>query len=54
MVTNPEEEALAALKAHQEEAGMIFENPDAPVEPGDADVGSVPGWMTRDEKLLWP
>ena len=44
MVTNPEEEALDALRAHQEEAGMVFEDPDAPVTPsentlyGDGDV----------------
>jgi hypothetical protein len=31
MISDPAEEALAALRAHQEEAGMKFENPDAPV-----------------------
>jgi hypothetical protein len=35
MVTNPEEEALEALRAHQEAAGITFENPDAPVAPDD-------------------
>jgi hypothetical protein len=35
MVANPEEEALEALRAHQEAAGMTFENPDAPVAPDD-------------------
>lgn len=44
MVTNPEEEALEALRAHQDEAGIAFEDPDAPVAPsentlyGDGDV----------------
>jgi predicted NUDIX family NTP pyrophosphohydrolase len=45
MVPDPEEEALAALRAHQEETGMKFENPDAPVG-GD---GKWPG-----AELPWP
>jgi hypothetical protein len=44
MVSNPEEEALAALKAHQEEAGMQFEDPDAPVTP----------FGKQDPESLWP
>jgi predicted NUDIX family NTP pyrophosphohydrolase len=43
-VTNPEEEALAALKAHQEETGMTFENPDEPVQP----------FGTQNPEALWP
>lgn len=35
MVEDPEEQALAALRAHQEAAGMTFSNPDAPVAGGD-------------------
>jgi len=31
MVANPDEEALKALRAYQEEMGMTFEDPDAPV-----------------------
>jgi hypothetical protein len=43
MISNPEEEALDALRAHQEAMGMKFENPDAPVIgdgkwPADGDV----------------
>lgn len=46
MVSNPEEEALAALRAHQEATGMKFENPDAPVTP----IGK---WGT-DGDFPWP
>ena len=35
MVTNPEEEALDALRAHQEAAGIGFKDPDAPVAPSE-------------------
>ena len=31
MAVSPEEEALKALRAHQEAAGMAFADPDAPV-----------------------
>jgi predicted NUDIX family NTP pyrophosphohydrolase len=48
MVTNPEEEALAALRAHQEAAGLTFDAPDAPVT---AAGDGTPGWMTRDEEF---
>lgn len=42
MITNPEEEALAELRRHQAEAGITFEDPDAPV----AGTGSEDlGWM---------
>jgi hypothetical protein len=44
MVTNPEEEALKALKAHQEEAGVTFADPDAPVTP----------FGGKDPEALWP
>jgi hypothetical protein len=33
MVTSPEEIALAELKRHQEELGMTFADPQAPVPP---------------------
>lgn len=45
MVTNPEEEALAALRAHQEVMGMQFDAPDAPVGPDDKTLygeGDIP------------
>lgn len=49
MIPDPAEEALTALRAHQEAAGMRFDQPDAPVAaPGRDDV---PGWMTRDEEF---
>jgi hypothetical protein len=32
MAEDPADVAMAELKAHQEAAGMTFENPDAPVE----------------------
>lgn len=35
MVSSPEEQALAALREHQEALGMTFENPQAPVPPDD-------------------
>jgi hypothetical protein len=35
MVPDPADEALAALRAYQEAAGMTFEDPDAPVAPDD-------------------
>ena len=42
MVTNPEEEALAELRKHQQAAGITFEDPDAPVAgTGGEDLG----WM---------
>ena len=31
MISDPEQEALAALRRHQEEMGMQFEDPAAPV-----------------------
>lgn len=47
MTEDPERVALEDLRRYQEEMGMRFANPDAPVEaPED---GRVPGWMTRDE-----
>ncbi len=42
MKDNPEEAARAALKAHQEQQGMTFDNPDEPVTSGDA--GMVVEW----------
>lgn len=42
MRTSPEAVALAALRAHQEAAGMVFDDPDAP-------VAAPPG--TRDEEI---
>jgi hypothetical protein len=47
MTEDPEQVALEDLRRYQEEMGMTFSNPDAPVEaPED---GRVPGWMTLDE-----
>lgn len=37
MVASPEEEALAALKEHQEVMGVTFADPDAPVAPAGND-----------------
>lgn len=47
MRVSAEKLALEALKAHQEAAGMVFENPDAVVEaPLGARDEEVPGtWM---------
>jgi len=45
MVANPEEEALAALAAHQEAAGITFEDPQALVGPDDKTLygdGDIP------------
>jgi hypothetical protein len=39
MVDSPEEIALAELKRYQEETGMTFEDPDAPVAPSGNDWG---------------
>jgi hypothetical protein len=41
MKESPEAEALRALREHQKAMGMVFENPDAPVEPG-ISAGSWP------------
>ena len=41
MTEDPEEEAKAALRKYQEEQGMVFEDPDAP-------VAAMPG-MTDEE-----
>ena len=38
MLPDPEEAALARLRAYQEEAGMTFEDPAAPVQ-GDGRYG---------------
>jgi hypothetical protein len=35
MRTDPEADAQAALRAHQEQMGIVIENPDAPVGPDD-------------------
>jgi hypothetical protein len=48
MIPDPAGEALAALREHQEAAGMRFENPDAPVAGKD---DGTPAWMTRDEEF---
>lgn len=49
MARNPEEEAKKALAAHQEAAGMTFDDPDAPVGPSANYVPpdeEIPGeWM---------
>jgi hypothetical protein len=46
MVPSPEEEALKALRAHQEAIGMTFENPDEPVH-GDSK------WAAPDGDFPW-
>lgn len=49
MVTSPEIIAKEALRRHQEQMGMQFENPDAPVAPplGSRDE-EIPGaWMGK-------
>jgi len=43
MIRDPADDAIAALRAYQEEAGMTFEDPDAPVAP-------TPG--AQDEEFL--
>ena len=50
MKDDPAEEALEALRQHQEAMGMTFEDPDAPVE-GTAGPDDLPRWMTEDEEL---
>jgi hypothetical protein len=50
MAADPAAEALAALRAHQQAAGMQFDSPDAPVAAPDRGDG-VPGWMTADEEF---
>ena len=52
MREDPAEEALAALREHQEAMGMRFDNPDEAVDAPGSGTG-VPVWMTRDERLLW-
>lgn len=48
MAEDPAEEAVQALKAHQEAIGLRFEDPDAPVTAPD---DGTPGWMTRDQEF---
>jgi hypothetical protein len=48
MAVSPEDEALEALREHQEAAGMAL-GPDVPVPAADRD--GVPGWMTTDEEI---
>ena len=38
MTEDPADDAKAALKAHQEEMGIVFENPDEPVLGTDQEV----------------
>jgi hypothetical protein len=47
MAENPEEAAVIALRAHQEAAGMAFEDPDAPVAPDDKT-------LYEDGDFRWP
>lgn len=50
---NPERDARAALRAHQEAMGMTFDDPDAPVAPDakslaaadDAELDRMGTWM---------
>jgi hypothetical protein len=50
MTESPEAEALRMLREHQEAAGMVFDNPQAPVTAATGD-DRVPGWMTADEEF---
>jgi hypothetical protein len=49
MQESPEEEAMRALREHQEAAGMEFDRPDAPVARPPDD--GLPPWMTQDEEF---
>jgi hypothetical protein len=49
MADSPQDEALQALREHQEAAGMTFDSPDAPVAAPDR--GDLPGWMTANEEF---
>jgi len=49
MKDDPAEEALEALRQHQEAMGMTFEDPDAPVSAPDG--SGIPSWMQRDEEI---
>lgn len=46
MRRDPAKEAQEALRAYQEQQGMVFENPDAPVGPDDKAIAMM------DEKEL--
>lgn len=46
MRPNPERDAREALRAYQEAAGMVIENPDAPVAPDAKGIA-----MAEDEEL---
>lgn len=41
MLPNPEKDAREALRAYQESAGMVIENPDAPVAPDAKSVAAA-------------
>lgn len=47
MTEDPASSARAALRAHQEAAGMVFDDPDAPVAGTEPDDGMEP-WMRGD------
>ncbi len=51
MRVNPREEAQEALRAYQEAAGLVFENPDAVVEaPLESRDEEIPGaWMGKSQ-----
>ena len=44
MIADPAEEAKAALAAYQRRAGLVFDDPDAPVAAPEPDDGMEP-WM---------
>jgi hypothetical protein len=50
MTEDPEQVALEDLRRYQEEMGMRFADPDAPVDAPD-DGDRVPGWMKADEEF---
>lgn len=50
MTEDPERVALEDLRRYQEEMGMRFDSPDAPVSAPD-DGDRVPGWMKQDEEF---
>lgn len=49
MAESPEEEALRALREHQEAMGMRFADPDGHVPVPDRE--NTPGWMLQDEEF---
>lgn len=49
MAESPEQEAMRALRDHQEAMGMQFADPDGQVAVPDRE--DVPGWMLTDQEF---